>query len=120
MKRILRPGGRLVISTGDIDATMIATTNKLVTRKIIHYVCDYESNDWMGRELPARYYDLGLIDVSVTTRMSVVRNFEKWAKYWRQGRAESAQAASVISEGELADWLLDLQSRDREGKFFAT
>ncbi len=120
MKRVLRPGGRLVISTGDIDATMIAATNKVVTRRIIHYASDFESNGWMGRELPALLHDLGLVDISITTRTAPVRHFDRWAKFWWQGWAENAQKAGVISEIELADWLADLQARYEGGKFFAT
>jgi ubiquinone/menaquinone biosynthesis C-methylase UbiE len=57
MGRVLHPGGRLAIVTGDIDASMIDAANKAVTRKIIHYACDHENNGWIGRQLPGYCYD---------------------------------------------------------------
>ena len=120
MNRVLHPGGRLVIVTGDIDASMIDAADKTVTRKIIHYACDYENNGWIGRQLPGYCHDLGLIDIKTTTRMLAITRYERWAKVWWQKWAKGAQAAGAISANELKDWLNDLQARDQAGKFFAT
>lgn len=119
MARVLRPGGRLVVITGDIDATMIDATNRTVTRKIIHYANDYEGNGWIGRQLPGFCHDLGLANIQAVPRMMPITRYEMWAELWWQGWAEAAAAAGTITAEELQDWLADLQARDRAGKFFA-
>lgn len=120
MIRVLRPGGRLVINTTDTDARMIDATDREVTRKIIHYVSDYEMNGWIGRQLPGYCHEMGLTDIKVETRSWVITNYERWAESAWRGYAERAHTHGVISATQLADWFRDLEARHQAGRFFAT
>lgn len=120
MVRVLRPGGRLVIGAGDTDASMIDATDVALTRKIIHYACDYEGNGLIGRRLPGYCHDLGLVDIEIAVRAAAITRYEMWAELWWRRWAAGAQAAGVITAVELTSWLEDLQARDRAGKFFAS
>ena len=120
MVRVLRPGGRLVINTTDTDARMIDAADREVTRKIIHYVSDYEMNGWIGRQLPGYCHEMGLTDIKVEIRSWGVNNYEQWSESSWRGYAERAQANGVISAKQLADWFKDLEERHQAGRFFAT
>lgn len=115
--RVTRPGGRILVNGPDMDTWAIDSSDREVTRKILHYVCDYETNGWIGRQLPALCGELGLADVSVVPAPVVVNEFGLLYDFCLRHFVERAVRAGAVSAEEASGWLDDLRQRDRKGQF---
>jgi ubiquinone/menaquinone biosynthesis C-methylase UbiE len=120
MARVLRPGGRLFVNGIDMDAWLIDSSDREVTRRIMHHACDVETNGWVGRQLPGWCKELGLADVRVTPVAVVLTEFETLYEVCLRTFVENAEAAGAVTAGEAARWLADLCDRDRRGLFFCS
>lgn len=120
MVRVLRPGGRLVIPGPDADASVIDAADRDVTRRFIHFMSDYESNGWIGRQLPGYALDLGLEEINITPLTGIVTDFAFAYALWFRASLAHAQAAGVLSAAEVTAWVADQQARQRAGCCFLT
>lgn len=120
MARVLRPRGRIVVNGTDLDAWTIDSSYREVTRKVVHYACDVETNGWVGRQLPGWCAELGLTEVSITPVGIVLREFGPIYEVCLRTFVENAVAAGAITAEEAALWVEDLHERDRGGRFFCT
>ena len=120
MVRVTRPGGRIFINGPDIDMWAIDATDRDLTRKIVHYICDHETNGLVGRQLPGWCNELGLNEIAVVPLTSVVTDFRLLFDLWLGGLVERAQRAGAITEEEANRWINDLESRYEAGKFFCS
>ena len=120
MARVLRPGGRLVVNGPDVDAWTIDAADREVTRKVLHHACDFETNGWVGRQLPAWFKELGLEDINVAPVGLCVTAFEPIYDLCLRAFADSAVAAGVLTAERVAAWVEDMRDRDRRGQFFSS
>jgi ubiquinone/menaquinone biosynthesis C-methylase UbiE len=120
MARVLAPGGRLVVNGPDVDSWTIDAADRDVTRKILHHACDFETNGWVGRQLPAWCKELGLDDVRVAAIGLCVTEFEPVYDLCLRAFAARAVAAGVVTDEAVARWVEDLRERDRKGLFFSS
>ena len=120
MARVLRPGGRIVVNGPDVDSWAIDSSHRELTRKILHHACDFETNGWVGRQLPALCKELGLMDVAVAAVGIAVTDFEPVYDLCLRAFTARAAAAGVVTPGEAEGWVEDLRERDRAGKFFCS
>ncbi|HEX7317391.1 MAG TPA: methyltransferase domain-containing protein [Pyrinomonadaceae bacterium] len=120
MARVLRPRGRLAVNGTDIDAWTIDSSYRDVTRRIIHYACDVETNGWVGRQLPAWCKELGLTEVCVTPVGIVVTELGPLYEVCLKTFVENAAEAGAVTPEEAARWVEDLHERDRHGQFFCS
>lgn len=120
MARVLAPGGRLVINGPDMDTWAIDSSDREVTRKILHYASDVETNGWVGRQLPAWCKELGLTDVRVTPVGITVNEMEPIYEVCLRAFVENAEAAGTLTAEEATRWVEDLKERDRRGHFFCS
>jgi len=120
MARVLRPGGRIVVNGPDVDAWTIDASDREVTRKILHHACDFETNGWVGRQLPAWCKELGLADIHVAPVGICVTEFQPLYDLCLRAFAARAAAAGLVTPAEVEDWVKDLTERDRGGRFFSS
>ena len=120
MARVVRGGGRVVINGPDVDAWTIDSSDRETTRRILHYACDFETNGWVGRQLPAWCRQFGLSDVNVTPVGISVSKFEPLYDLCLRAFTARAEAAGVVTADEAARWVEDLRERDRRGLFFCS
>ena len=120
MARVLRPGGRLVVNGPDVDAWTIDASDREVTRKVLHHACDFETNGWVGRQLPAWCKEAGLTDIHVAPVGLCLTEFQPIYDLCLRAFAASATAAGVVTAEEVAAWVEDLKERDRAGLFFSS
>jgi SAM-dependent methyltransferase len=120
MARVLRPRGRLAVNGTDVDAWTIDSSYRDVTRRIVHYACDVETNGWVGRQLVGWCRELGLEEVSVTPAGIVLNEFGPVYEVCLRTFAENAAASGAVTEEEAALWVEDLRERDRAGRFFCS
>jgi len=120
MARVLRPGGRLVVNGPDVDAWTIDASDREVTRKILHHACDFETNGWVGRQLPAWCKEVGLTDIQVEPVGLCLTEFQPIYDLCLRAFAARAAAAGVVTGEEVETWVEDLKERDRRGQFFSS
>jgi ubiquinone/menaquinone biosynthesis C-methylase UbiE len=120
MARVLRPGGRVVVNGPDVDAWTIDSVDREVTRKVLHYACDFETNGWVGRQLPAWCKELGLVDIVVAPVGLCITEFEPVYDLCLRVFAERAVAAGAVPAERVERWVEELRGRAREGLFFST
>ena len=65
MIRVVRPGGRIVVSDPDYDTSIIDLPDNKLTRRILAFSSDLIRNGWSGRQLYRLFKELGLIDIIV-------------------------------------------------------
>ena len=80
--RILRPGGRLVLSHSDFDTLLFASEDLELTRRLVRSYCDTQQ-DWMeavdgtiGRRLVDIVGQSPMVITDVQARVNVSRRFE--------------------------------------------
>lgn len=120
MARVLRPGGRLVVNGPDMDTWAIDSSDRELTRKVMHYACDVETNGWVGRQLPGWCKELGLTDVLATPVGIAVTELNPIYEICLRPFVENAEAAGTLTAAEAARWVEDLRERDRRGRFFCS
>jgi arsenite methyltransferase len=119
MSRVVRPKGRIVVNIPDMDATIIDSTNRETTRKIVHFVADHETNGWFGRQLPRILKEIDFRDIAVFPYAWMIDDFRFLQDSFFRGVTERATAAQVISRDEAKIWVDEMRRRDRTKSFFA-
>ena len=120
MVRVLRPGGKLVVPAPDYGSMAIDGADRAVTRAILNYICDVETNGWVGRQLPNLFVETGLKDVHIDVQACVCNDFVYFFEGWLGSYLANAHAAGVLTTDELVAWLNDQQERYWKEVFFAT
>jgi len=120
MVRVTRSGGRIVVNGPDMDLWAIDSSNREVTRKILHYVCDHETNGWVGRQLPGWCQEMGLKDIQLVPTILINTDFNVLYDLCLRDFVERTQSAGAVSEEEVTEWFDDLRQRDHEGRFLCT
>ena len=120
MVRVIRPGGRVVINAPDIDLWAIDASDRETTRLIIHYICDHETNGWVGRQMPAFFQEAGLLNLKVVAVTGIITDFNLLYDFWLGELVERAQAAGAVAREAAARWVADLKERHGAGRFFCS
>jgi ubiquinone/menaquinone biosynthesis C-methylase UbiE len=116
-RRVLRPGGRLVIAEPDWDAMIVDAPDKELTRQILAAVADCQTQPWIGRQLRRLLLDAGFADVSVEPRTSVMTNF---GSRERGGmRVVASLAATSLGRARVDRWVAGVEERAAGGGLFA-
>lgn len=109
MIRVTRPGGRVGVFDVDGDLTMFTHPDRELTRKIVAAASDQLwVNGCLARELPARFADLGIVNV----RMRGFMPLESGGYYAVRAErsAEIAVQTGAITGDEQARWLQELRA----------
>jgi hypothetical protein len=61
-----------------------------------------------------------VIGISVVGQTAQWPNFPIFKQWWLNGAIERARSAGIASAEEIADWLRDLEERDKGGRFFSS
>ncbi|MES2620054.1 MAG: methyltransferase domain-containing protein [Bacteroidota bacterium] len=118
-KRLLKPGGRLVVFDTDWDAMMIAHTDKALTRKIVRYVSDSFPSGRVGGELFHYLKDNGFKDVKVKPFSYTDRQLDVTKKIC-EGVLQTGVSEGVFTANEIAAWWEVLKQDLKNDKFFAS
>ena len=119
--RVVRPGGRVVVSDPDFDTYVVDHPDQELTRRFLTVLAaGVARNAGVGRHLYALVVDRGLVDITVApihvvlTDLAVAQDV-----MWIGPTLERAQAAGAISPDAAGAWLADLEAASRAGRFFA-
>lgn len=123
--RILRPGGRLVLSHSDFDTMLFASEDLELTRRLVRSYCDTQQ-DWMdavdgtiGRRLVeiVGRSPLRVDDVQARANLSLRFQPGELGYAYAHNLAGSLRATGTVDPAELDGWLAGLRRLGARGAF---
>ena len=105
MRRVTRPGGRLMCVEADWETVTVYPGARALTRRILNFSSDRHIEGWSGRRLAPLLHACGIADVSIEPIVIVDAASEglEWVTFLHE-RADMAAAAGVVSEAEAVSW----------------
>jgi SAM-dependent methyltransferase len=121
-KRLLKPGGKVVIFDFDWDATVIPHRDKALTRKIVRYASDSFPNGRIGGELFHQMRNAGFKNVNVkpfcySGNSDILKDITKRIY---DGILQTGISNNIFMQTEIANWWEALDKDGEEGNFFAS
>lgn len=116
MKRVVKPGGRVLLIDTDIDCTAIYSTKPALTRKMTSLVAASMPNPNSARELPALARRAGLKDIKTETFAATTPH--EFLVRAMAGSVSKAADEGVIPRAEVDEWLGEQASLHASGDFF--
>jgi SAM-dependent methyltransferase len=115
MVRVTRSGGRLAAFDFDWDTMIVDSPQRETTRTIVRTFSDSHRHGWIGRQLPRRFREHGLTEVSVDA-VPVFVSYD-FAGLLLGGHSAGLQAEGTLTAEELEAWWSDLQGAHERGTF---
>jgi SAM-dependent methyltransferase len=118
MKRVLRAGGRLVVSEPDNDSLVIDAGDRTLTARLLEHRRRNNASLLPGIGLGRLFAEAGLTGIELRAHTGVVRELGSADRLLGIRRlAESAARASVLSPDEASGWLLNALRDAQSGHF---
>ncbi|MFG2741467.1 methyltransferase domain-containing protein [Streptomyces chartreusis] len=114
-RRILCPGGRIVLVGQDWDAIMIDSDDAALTRTIVHARADHLGSPRAGRQYRSLLLDGGFADVTIEAHTNVFTTPAMLSLVARL--AESAWADGAVDRDQADEWLAEQRRRAEAGRF---
>jgi ubiquinone/menaquinone biosynthesis C-methylase UbiE len=116
-KRLLKPGGKLLIFDVDWDALVLPHPDKQLTRRIVEFISDSFPSGRIGAELNAYFKDFGFRDIKIRPH-GYMHNIEL-TKRIIGGITSTGVDHKVFTLDDVNGWWDDLEKADACGKFFS-
>lgn len=117
MVRVTKSGGFIVIFDLDWDGIIINHNDRILTRKIIHMMCDSIRNGWIGRQLRAFFKEAGLKNINIVAH-AILPNYPFLTQVC-DGMMKSALETGALTEDEYKRMWVYLERTNQEGSFLA-
>lgn len=115
-RRVLAPGGRIVLIDQDWDALLLDSEDLATTRSVVRGFCDGIVNGTIGRQYHRLLQSAGFTDVAVHADTHLSTSFDDYG-YFAELLAQSAEGSGRLS-GPLAEkWLAEQRERGKAGRF---
>jgi ubiquinone/menaquinone biosynthesis C-methylase UbiE len=107
MRRVVRPGGCIVVTEPDLDTLVLSATSQSVVRKLTRWHSDRVRNGTIGRWLPEMFRRCGLQDIQVVPTVAQNSRLSSYP----QTLARRALEAGVLTPEEAQEVIADWQRR---------
>jgi len=119
MKRVTKPGGRIVVFEVDFETLTIDADDRMLARKVSHTWCDGFRNGWLGRRMPRIFTELGLREIYVKPYVMLLTP-GMLLPLLGASTTQRAVENGTITAVEGQTWLAHLDELQRTGRFFST
>jgi len=118
MVRVTRPGGRVVVVDIDMDGLLIdlPDTDPDLVRRAVHGMSDAMSTGQIGRQLPRRFGEAKLEDV--TYRSAVLAFPYRFASHMVAGSLVGAVGIGAVTEAEAGAVQRAMERAEGDGVFY--
>ena len=118
MVRVTRPRGRIVVIDIDFDllAMDLPDVDAGFLRRAVHAMCDAMSVGQIGRQLPRRFREAKLVDV--TYRAALLAFPYEFVSHMVAGSLRGAVSAGLLSEGDARSLLEAMEQAERDGGLY--
>lgn len=113
MRRVVRPGGRIVVTEPDLDTLVFHASSQAVVRKLTQWHSDSVRSGTIGRRLPEIFLRCGLEDVRVVPTIA----HSTHPSSYPHTLAQRALEASVLTQAEAQDVIEDWQRRAEQQEY---
>ena len=121
VRRVVRPGGKLVAMDWDFETVAVDLPNRELTRRILHWRCDhYGGNNWSGRQLYRQMAAAGFFSLQVFPVVSVACREHDSLTQSLFRAAQVTRDGGGITPAEHAEWMGEFRSALAAGNFFAS
>jgi len=121
LRRVVRPGGRVVVMDWDYDTIALDHSDRELTRRLTHWRCDHHGgNNWSGRQLWGLMTAAGLVNVKAVPVVSVAQHENDSLTLSLFKAAQVARDGGAIAPNEYETWVSELNSSLATGRFFAS
>ncbi len=118
MVRVTRRGGRVVLADTDWASSSVDFSDCNLERRLIVFFAQHmRPNGLAGRCLASLCREQGLLDIRVDTVAMVQQHLDQTP--FGDWLIDTARREKVIDEAQAAHWHDELQTREREGRFYA-
>jgi SAM-dependent methyltransferase len=124
MRRVLRPGGRVLVAHDDYDSQAYVCEDRVLGRRVVHAFADarlsrYAASDGqMGRRLWGLFRAAGFHDTELRVLPLVETEYAEPHQGWVLSQfGHGLVAASGLTPEELDRWRRDLAERSARGEF---
>ncbi|MEV5849500.1 methyltransferase domain-containing protein [Streptomyces sp. NPDC051985] len=114
-RRVLCPGGRIVLVGQDWDAIMVDSDDAALTRTIVHARADLLGTPRAGRQYRNLLLDGGFNDVTVEVHTSVFTDPAMLSLATML--AEGACTSGAVGRGQADEWVAEQRRRAEAGRF---
>ncbi|MDR3079328.1 MAG: methyltransferase domain-containing protein [Streptomyces sp.] len=115
-RRVLAPGGRIVLIGQDWDTFVIDSDDSALTRTVVHARADLIAGPRAARRFRGLLLDAGFVDVAVEVRTGVFT--EPMMLPLVTGLAEGACSAGAVTREQADRWIAEQRDRARADRFF--
>ncbi|MCC6628879.1 MAG: methyltransferase domain-containing protein [Chloroflexi bacterium] len=119
VRRVLRPGGRLLAVNSDEDTRVYNSRDRALGRRVLRAIADRARDPWIGRRLHGELRHAGFTIVREAATVTIEHAFDArsaGAIYARSWRAVAVGGDGVTAE-EYDRWLDDLATCARAGQY---
>jgi ubiquinone/menaquinone biosynthesis C-methylase UbiE len=121
LKRVVKKKGRIILADWDFDTLVVDHSNRLITRKIIHWRTDNkDGNNWSGRQLFRLLKEQDLEEIAIKPVITIATDEDTSLTQSIFNGASGALEAHIITEIQHEAWIIELKKRLQEGAFFAS
>ena len=120
--RVTRPGGRIVITEGDLGSQAVDSSDVKTTGTVLAALSDRSPNGWIGRQLRAMFVRAGGVqDVEMQLVPVLSTSCAEWKlRFGIESLVSGLIAQKAVAREIALAWLDDLRARDARGEFTAT
>jgi ubiquinone/menaquinone biosynthesis C-methylase UbiE len=119
--RVVRDGGRVVVSEPDHDTNVLDTSEPALTARLLEYRRRHQQLPTPGRRLRRLFVDAALDDIEVVAVTGVVTSFAVADRLlWLTRSLRAAVEAGAISMADAVRWQTAVSRDDEDGRFFAS
>ena len=119
-KRVVKPGGRVVLMDWDFGTLAIDHTNRALTRTILDWRTDHkDGNNWSGRQLYRILTSEGFEKITIKPAVMAATDENNSLTNSLFHAASGALDKEIITQIEYDTWIKELKERLNTGQFFA-